>query len=324
MMRHQKIFSEEQPLLSVGIPAWNAAPISWLSFAGLARQTGVEVPWEIVVCQEDDSVSEEMIEEFGKELAESGCVKVLLFQLPEWIHLSSKWRVIRDHVSASSEVFLLQGVDDYPHRTRLASSWRAFCDQQVDWFHWDDLLFYDLNFESWSMFRGSMKPRLTAPVMGWKYHPCNPNMATRTSYLKYLPEEKVRRGVDGWMFYSIQRGLGRRPAVVSGDPDESLTGFGTTGFNSLSLSRIKMGRLPSPPLFKVEFSLDEIVPVNEAELLRSLGNHSRRRALDTLVVELERTDRRRRVLRDLLGKVPFSKFLVKPLRFLTGGLQEGG
>ncbi len=317
-VRKDECFREDgAPLLTVGIPAMEAAAISWLPIAGLARQTGVPVPWEIVICQEDDSVSSALIEQYRTRLVGAGCVRVVRVMLSEWVHLSRKWALIRDNAVESSEVFLLQGVDDYPHTTRLRSSWNALQDGSVDWFHWDDMLFYDCNFDSWSIFRGAQKPPLTTPKMGWTYHPCNPNMATRTKFLQYLPDEDVRRGVDGWFFYSIQRGLERRPVIASGISDEQLTGFGTTGFNSLSISRIKQGSRPVPPFFPYDGSLGEILGAEDASRLKELGNESRQRALDLLVAEVNRYDAKIRRVREMVQSNVLLRKLIGPARRLV-------
>ncbi len=278
--------TDVKPRMSIGLPAFLSKDVSWISIAGLSRQTDVPVPWEIVICQEDDSIDEDLILRYQSDLSNSGCVRITLIKLAEWICLSQKWRVIASHLGSESEVFLLQGVDDHPHRSRLRSSWNGLLDEQCDWFHWEDMIFFDFNFNSWSIFRGSEKPRLPVPRLGWEKHPCCPNMATRTKYLSFLKDENVKRGVDGWMFYCIQEGLGRKPRILCGKSEEQALGFGTTGFNHLSLGRIKQSRSPKPPVFPYEHSFDGILMKDEIIKLKEMFLSSRLRTINMLLDEL--------------------------------------
>jgi len=306
---------EEEPRLTVGIPAFQTGAVSWLVLAGLSRQSDAPVPWEIVICQEDDSFRESDIEEYESDLAAAGCSCIRIVQLEDWVHLSTKWRVIRDHVAETSEVFLLQGADDCPHKTRVIRSWESLQDPEVDWFQWRDMLFYDFNFQAWSIFQGSEKPPLSVPKMGWTHHPCNPNMATRTKYLDFLPDEEVRRGVDGWIFYSIQAQLGRTPNIGHGPEGEHATGFGTTGFNTLSMGRIKQARRPQPPMFPIDHSLNGILTENELERLRELSHEAQERTLHLLLDELEAKDHTLESLKSFARKYRWVRVAARPLLY---------
>lgn len=310
--------SDNEPiLLSVGVPAYQSKDVSWLSLLGLSKQKGVPVPWEVVICQEDDSIDEALLEEMREPLQSAGCRRIEVVKLDEWIPLSLKWIQIRDSLSDTSEVFLLQGVDDFPHPDRLASSWEALKnDADCDWFHWKNMLFFDFNFETWSEFRGGEKPPLPVPRKGWTHHPCCPNMATRTRYLDFLKEEEVKRGVDGWIFYSIQDGLKRKPVIREGEDREQRLGFGTTGFNHLSVSRIKMGRSPQPPIFPCDYSLEEVLEPEVAKRVYEMCDQSRKKTLNLLLDELEVSESKLNSLRAFVSKYGWIRKAMRPAFFL--------
>ena len=258
------------PKMTVGLPLYRGADIAWLALDGLCRQARPDVPWELIVSEEVDAepLGVDELAEWAPHLQRVGCSRVAYDPVDAWIPLSLKWRRIGATAHLESTIFLLQGGDDAPDPERLVQAHRAFSEvPELDWLHYPRGYFYDIGVGTLGVFDQSNDPAYAKNGVRTLL-----SMATRTEWMRRLPDETVRQGVDGWILHSIQRLKGDAPlALACASPDLGQSALYTDGANTLSQHRAGMilgSQGPFHPV--VNLTLEDIVPVNVAVELRDM------------------------------------------------------
>jgi hypothetical protein len=263
----------ETPVLTVAIPMYRASRIGWLSLESFARQQKPLVPWELIVLEDeedDDRLGEAGLAPYREALAEAGCVRVVYEIMPGQPALSLKWRHAAQLAAPSSEVFLLQGCDDYCDEQRLVRTHRLFSGSSIDWSTTRFGLFYDIATGVTAWYDNATKPAYSAPINGRTHHSTGLDMATRTSYARQLPAEEVRRGVDHWFCWD------------ESEPDWGVSLY-TNGLNTISQLRWKQTFLPVIPFLPTEMGAEDVLPADVLQRLKLLADCAARRIVEQLL-----------------------------------------
>jgi hypothetical protein len=277
----------ETPILTVAIPMYRASRIGWLSLESFARQQSPPVPWELIVLEDeedDDRLGETGLAPYREALAQAGCVRVVYEIMPGQPALSLKWRHAAQLASPSSEVFLLQGCDDYCDAQRLVRTHRLFSGSTIDWSTTRFGLFYDIGTGVTAWYDNATKPAYSAPVNGRARHSTGLDMATRTAYARQLPAEEVRRGVDHWFCCSVSDHLGRELEIFwdESEPDWGASLY-TNGLNTISQLRWKQTFLPVIPFLPTEMGAEDVLPAAVLQRLKLLADCAARRIVEQLL-----------------------------------------
>lgn len=238
-------------MITVGIPAWNAQEIIWLSLESLCRQN-TSVEWELLIFEEehDGACGEAFFQIYLDGLIEANCVKFTYFSASEKVSLSQKWRELALRSDKRSKMFCIVGADNYYEEFMIQDAYDAWTEdhdfvtsKKAYWYNFHDgtLVVYH-------------KPKA----------PTGAQMAIRTDLMRNLPNEKVDRLVDRWIYQSTKP---RIPKVMLNRENT----LGTHGFHNISGDRrAKMMKECIPPFYKTDKKLEDIVPSDVAEMIKSV------------------------------------------------------
>lgn len=176
--------------LTVGLPMWKAKGIAWLALESLCRQEDVPCEWELLVCEEqnEDSLGGEGLAEYADRLKAAGCARVELLVPPSWEPLGSKWRLMADKASESSEMFLIQDADCYSHPHRLKTA-HEMGRRGADWAQSPVHLMFDID----------TGRAVVYDQAGSAGHATAADMALRTELARNMPHDGPERLVNNWM-----------------------------------------------------------------------------------------------------------------------------
>ena len=214
--------------LSVALPCYRANKIAWLALESLCRQKGLTFNWELIVCEEEH---EEMIggvylNEYIERLISARCTRVVYLHLDRWVNLAEKWKIMGQHIDASSESFVLQAADCYAPSERLSITYDLINRKGYDWIDFNKGYFYNFNYKQMILYDPQSYDKNTST---------NLHMAFKSIYAKELQSTNKVRGIDGYLFNTI-RAIKRNVKKYS--CDKLLTdGIDTDGFNTISKAR---------------------------------------------------------------------------------------
>ena len=257
--------------LTCALPMYRAKDIGWLALESLCRQEDIDFDWELIVIEEaEECFGEGAVKRYGSRLRDVGCVQVKYTQLPEWIPLAEKWRMIGQQ--SNSFGFLLVAADCYSQPKRLAQSYTLL--QEYEWVQSSLGAFYDIESGKQCIFDHALY-----------HHQCALNMCFRTEFAAAIPESTRRRNIDGWMFQQISAHLGRQLRVGQNTADDWMRGVDTQGMNNISNGRrsyLGIDGIPRVP-FRLPTSsepqtIDDSLPSDIATRLKSLAQVAQKRA----------------------------------------------
>ncbi len=233
--------------LTVAIPMRRAARIGWLALESLARQQDPGVPWEVLVLEDESDPSplgRDAVLAFNDRLAAAGCAALRHETLPDPLGggqpaVSIKWKRLGSLASASSEVFLTHGADDFSAPDRLSRAWRLFQDPTVDATHDSQGIFLDL---------AATQPATAAYTATAEDPAQGLNLAFRTALVRDLPYVTKTSHTNAWLLAAAAKVSGSPLTCLdqSGQPGFSPSLF-TQGFNSALPLLLAAMRAGSPP-----------------------------------------------------------------------------
>jgi len=177
--------------LTVALPIYNSKKIAWLALESLSNQIDITFDWELIVYEEehDQSCCPQLLEEYKKRLIENNCKRIILITKNEKVFLTEKWIEMSKNSDSSSEVFLFHGADDYSPNLRLKESYDKVVLENFDWYDQRKVYFY-------SFLSGKI-------IIYDKNGSPNVNMATKTKYVRDIPNTNLKRGIDGYLYKKI-------------------------------------------------------------------------------------------------------------------------
>lgn len=217
----------------------------------------------------EECFGEGALRAYENRLAEKGCVRISYPKLDGWVALSQKWRLLGTMAAESSEMFVLKAGDCFSYPERLWHMAQRFEDPAVDWVQTPKGYFYDFGFKQMSLDDYELTPPYASPRKGWEVHPCALNMALRTRYTRELPDEDVKRGVDGWLFGAMEGMKGSKGVIGWVDEDGWQKGVDTHGLNNISLVRSERIEKNLPPFRATDAVIEDILT---ADVLARLGS----------------------------------------------------
>lgn len=222
---------------TVGLPIYKGKDIAWLCLESLCRQK-TSIGWELIVVEEKQhSFGEEEVSKYVNRLMAAGCERVCYVELDYKISLPDKWKSIANY--ANSDVFVFCSADDYHEPNKIQASYEAITGGH-DWICYNNYLMYCIKTKRYIQF--------DAKSINWQ---AGALKACRTSDLKTIPNSELNKGVDRYIFKSIN------PKNILVDTSESWKqGFCTDGFNVISKERARHFTDPEKPFFKTDLNID--------------------------------------------------------------------
>ena len=234
--------------VTVALPIWNGKDIAWLCLESLRRQLNVDFEWELVVFEEQHE-QQLGIDYFLKNGPED--IRIKYVTNSHRYTLGEKWNRIVWESSESSEVIIFCACDNYYHPYTLRDSVNAI-DSGIDWFYTTKGYFYDFYSETIIFYSAARKTGL--------------QMAASMDIARKIPDKPRKRLVDIWLHANMKP---QHPVIDTSDHWKG-TLF-THGYNQISTKRGQYFENIKYPFRKVYISLEEIVPWDIAERIRSMS-----------------------------------------------------
>ncbi len=240
--------------LTVALPIYNSKKIAWLQLESLCRQDNIDFKWELIIIEEANEAFGELgIKPFIQRLQKAGCVSIKYCPLQYKISLSKKWKEIALLADDNSKTFVFCAADDYSEPTKLYTAHKAV-KLGYDWVQYRYALMYDLVSKKHIKYDCNTIGRA-----------CGSIMACKTESARNLPELNLSKGVDSWLFKSIN------PEFIHTEKSDSwMGGFATDGMNNISLNRKLYYSKIEPPFEKTELHISNILTKENYTKLNSL------------------------------------------------------
>jgi hypothetical protein len=276
-------------MITVALPTWNNKDIVWLTMEGLIRQKN-SPEWELIIleCRSENESGSEFFQSYWPKLQKVGCVRMKYMYSLKRLPLNLKWVAMAQQASCNSEMFLLQGSDDYPHPTRNEQAAK----HNVDWYDCRKYYQYHIALEKMIAYdNGQTEPM---EPKEWK---TGFNMAIKTDLVRNIQTTKyVRKGVDFWLFTTA----GAKSRFVD---QEIYNGLSTTGLNTISNKRYQFFLEPKHPFQATDIKPEDLkIPKTVLKRLYELK--------DKAVIDQERLDNREilvKFTKPLNGRLPGHK-----------------
>lgn len=234
-------------MITVALPNY-ASDIAWLAMESLTRQQ-TDCEWELIVYEDSDRpLGKDFFLSYFDRLKKVGCKRIEYFYSSERVPLNKKWITMAEASDKDSLGIMLQGSDDYSFSKRIKMTWIAFR-MFADWLDFKSAYFYNIRTKKMMYFEA---PEDLTGV----------NIAISKKAMLQMPKDEDKwQGVDSWLFKNMPEGFNH--IQIS----EPVDGVFTDGFNRISLSRRKIYTNPTPPFYKTNKRLDELIPQEIIELL---------------------------------------------------------
>ena len=211
---------------TVAMPLYNMGVIAELALEGLANQR-TQYKWELIVCEEntEEKLGNEVLQSYKERLEKAGCISIKYIELPEWVPLGQKWKIIAD-AADDTLCFILQAGDDYSHSKRIESTCSAFLSSKIDYYDEEHGYFYSFRLNKTILYNFTHN-----------WHSCRLNMAWLTSLIKMLPESNQKINGDSYLFNTLQTKKRRelkRNIVKYRNTELHTDGVYTDGYNKIS------------------------------------------------------------------------------------------
>ena len=273
---------------------YKGGPIGWISLESIARQENVDFGWEVIVIEDEgdsERMGEEAIREFEGRMKANGCTGIQYEIMDGRPPLSQKWKRMGELMSESSEIFLLQGCDDYCDPLRFSRTVRLFSDPDRDWIQSRYGLFYDIATAFTVLYDDQLKEQYEAPVDGYVKHPTGLNMAGKSKYFRSLPNDVVKRGVDQWVYRNVVAQKDEPLNVLWDEEEEDWRpAVFTQGLNSISLMRWHLMRKVQNPFTDATEPISEVLPQPLRDRLDGLQRVASEDLIKQLASQLDERD----------------------------------
>jgi len=259
------VYEDDQaPVLSVVMPFFRAGWIGWLPLESLTRQQNVDFPWELIIIEEnfENPLGWAGIMAYKKQLIKAGCVKILYIELKKWIPLSAKWFFMIRECSPSSSVVCFGGADVYFGAERLRKQYDVLTDGKHNWYKLAGNVVYDISLGKHVKKIGFQKERGDTACRA-----CTKQLA------ECLPLVPLKRGVDGWMYNTLQA-QGMVAFYDQGDMWKDT--INVNGLNNISFGRHNRIKLVTPPLELCCNKLTNHIPEEVVKKLESAKSRVRK------------------------------------------------
>ncbi len=214
---------------TVALPVYNSSRIAWLAMEGLCHQE-VSHGWELIICEEKHAqqLGEEFFLNYKDRLP--GCERLLYIELPQWVPLGRKWKIMGEQCDPNSKSFLLQAADDYSGAKRLQMTHDIIA-TGVDWVDFTKAYFYSFrdNILRLYSFRGKR----------------NPTIGINSDFAREIPENELKCGVDTFLVESMKM-WNPGAKICHSDYLFSDARF-TSGYNTISQARNALLRQAKRP-----------------------------------------------------------------------------
>ena len=141
-------WKDEVPRMSVLMPMFRSLYIGWLALESLANQKGGLVPWELIICEEQDDPEMfgiDRILSYSERLIRVKCCKLTYIGLNSWIPLADKISLMARNTDSASGIFIFHAADFYSSPIRFAVTYKAFQERHVNWFIPPKVFLYHLS-----------------------------------------------------------------------------------------------------------------------------------------------------------------------------------
>lgn len=240
--------------MTVGMPVRRGTWITELALYGLSRQLRPNVPWELIVYKDGGvgkSFTHGHVQNYVERLRRAGCVDVKYLAADCWVPLAHKWNAMAHIAEDTSQVFLLQGDDDYSPSNRLDVTWESMDGTTTDWLSNERCPFVNLPSFEIRMFEAE---KTGAP------HNIGPNIAVRTKMLRRMMPLARMTGNDGHILTSLY------PMIRQFEWIDHGNGFCTHGQNMLSKRGLWFGAESMFPRYVRHVTDDERERIDQEAL----------------------------------------------------------
>lgn len=234
-------------MITVALPNY-ASDIAWLAMESLCRQE-TNCEWELIVYEDSDRpLGKDFFMSYFPRLKPTGCKRIEYFYSSERVPLNQKWITMAEASDNDSLGIILQGSDDYSSPDRIRKTFESF-KKETDWVQTDSAYFYNIR----------TKKKMKFEVSEWDN---GVNIAISKRAMLQMPKDEEKwQGVDSWLHMNMPSDY------FFYDNIELSGGIFTDGFNRISLSRRKIYTNPTPPFYKTNKRLEELIPQEIIEML---------------------------------------------------------
>lgn len=269
-------------LLTVALPVYNSKDIAWLCLESLINQQNITFDWELLIYEEkhDKSVFPDILEKYKDQLVKINCKRILYISNQNKISLTSKWQEMALNCSVTSKCFLLQAADCYSPKNRLSITYQKIVKENYDWYDQKKGYFYSFD---------------DGKIYLYDYNGfTNLNMATKPEYIISLQDQKLTKGIDGYILkHILQITKNKLNRFIDNEiyPDS----IDTHGLNNISKLRSKFF-LTRPDIFKQtkltvhNFNLDEEIINRLIELTKNSKITRKKYQLSILISTYENVE----------------------------------
>lgn len=254
--------------MSIVMPLYRAGNIAWLPLESLCRQKQINFRWELLIAEEQEGAfGWPKIKEYFGRLNKVGCARIIYYSLPKWIPLSQKYHLLTRQMHPSSKIFTTQAGDNYSHPMRLKLTHLYLIKRDYDMWHQAYGLFYDIP---------------TGQMIGFNYYrnperPVCMTAAYKAEYVRNLPFEFKKSGLDSWLYYNILKASGKKELKTWTSGNRYWDkGVNTQGQNTISVKRARHFKKPKNKLFgPTSIKIEEVVPHPIAQRLKNMRSLKR-------------------------------------------------
>jgi hypothetical protein len=232
-------------MITVAIPLYRSHNIAWIAMESLINQ--IDAPkFEVIILQEEEDMFDPkpFFDRMRKE--QPNLVNTANIVYNKYEPLGNKWVTLAE--LALGEQFLLLAGDSYANPYRLAESWEH---KEYDWIHSEQGLYYSITSGRTILFRKEDR------------HLTSLNMAAKTMDVRTVMKRNVRKGVDGWLFSSLNP-----KSVYLNTSDSWKKGLEVHHFMNLSAGRTSMFFFPRNPYHATSLKPD--IPEYIMEKLKTM------------------------------------------------------
>ena len=251
--------------LSIALPMFKSKHIAWLALESLCRQQNIDFEWELIISEETnkeyDYFGRDEIFKYVEKLTNIGCERIEYIPLDIWVPLSKKWKLISNSCSETSKCFVLQAADCYSFPKRLKETYDIIVKKDFDYVSSQVGPFYDIKTKLAMMYDMRKRPK----VHGL-------NMALKPFYIKNLPDEIIRRGIDSWIVKNLKK-QNKKFRYFHNNSESCLHGVDTNGINNISTQRLKIMQVRKD-VYPYEIEIWRYIPKDILQKLDEMSTYS--------------------------------------------------
>ena len=209
--------------MTVAMPCYRANKIAWLALESLCRQKDIDFEWELIICEEEHEqmIGDWTINEYITRLIDAGCRKIVYLHLDRWVLLAKKWQIIGQHMSDTSEAFMLHAADCYSGAQRLKMSYDQVVKNGIGWYDFKRGYFYSF-----------ISNRVILYDFDGQTNLC---MCFQSKYAHRIPNTDMKNGIDYFLLkHCLSKNRGLR---ILHDKTLIEDSVDTHGLNNISVHR---------------------------------------------------------------------------------------